>query len=86
MTTLVDSKKFHLENECGVRADFIAKACFSVGEVMRDNDLPLVAHMHVLKCFRPAWDNSVEWEHLRLASFITAIKDFTVDKASTVVN
>ncbi len=57
-----------------------------ISELVRDEEFVLRADRHELESFGPTFDNAIEGEGDRLASFVGAIEDGAVDECTFIVN
>src|SRR6266550_1368496 len=64
----LDAQQFHLKNQRGIRADDRIGNDFAIGELGRDEQLPLVADLHQLQRFDPSGNNATHLERDRLAA------------------
>ena len=82
---LHDIQQFHLKDQRGVGGNPARAAALAVGELRRNEQLPLVADLHQLQGFRPTWDDSVDRKLSRLAALDRAVEHFAVDERAVVV-
>src|SRR5512145_170342 len=82
---LLDPEELDLEDEGRVRPDLAPRPALAVGEVRRDEELPLVAHLHELERLGPPGDDALDRERRRLAALVGTVELRPVDQRAAVI-
>src|SRR5690606_16064841 len=81
-----DAQQLQIENQYRVRRNQRAWALFAVGQFARDIQFVLLADMHQLQAFDPAWNDAADRQVDRATALDRAVEDGAVYQATFIVN